>query len=152
MNDEHFPRSERGEQVEPDHKSGAHCRECHRVVAVEQNATGETCYVKHYSNGYGGQRCYKSEAPIGAAPRDNVDHQATTGVVCPWCGHERRPDCGPEEHQGAQTCGQCDRPFDCDYRLEVFYTTERIDPAAYSLREQLRKEAWEKRRAEKKQA
>lgn len=52
---------------------------------------------------------------------DEIDHEYTDFVVCPWCGHVHLDS--QEFDDGSNTCHECDKEFSLRIDQTVTYTT-----------------------------
>jgi transcription elongation factor Elf1 len=61
---------------------------------------------------------------------DDIDHDYTNEVVCPWCGHEH--ECSYEffernRESTESNCGECGKPFAASRYFDVSYSTKKIE-------------------------
>ena len=60
---------------------------------------------------------------------DEIDHEYTDEIVCPWCGHKY--EASHELFEGHQTstkddCQECGKPFHVECEYSVTYNTKKI--------------------------
>lgn len=55
-----------------------------------------------------------------------IDHEYTSNIVCPYCGHEYQDSWETEEDYGTQECGECDKKFSYSRNVTVEYTTTKL--------------------------
>jgi len=68
-------------------------------------------------------------------PDDEIDHECTSEVVCPWCGFEQKDIF---EYEGIYEddkpirvdCQRCERPFESVCSVSHSFSTERVDVQA----------------------
>lgn len=59
-----------------------------------------------------------------------IDHEYTTEIVCPFCGSEFGDSCEVEsvsEDLGLQQCGDCDKHFYATRNITIDYSTEKAN-------------------------
>lgn len=65
---------------------------------------------------------------------EEIDHEYTDEVVCPYCG-EKASDSWEFDDEGITECGWCERGFRYERHIEVTYCTERIEEPKAGERE-----------------
>lgn len=53
--------------------------------------------------------------------RQDIDHDCTDEIVCPWCGHEHTDSWAKSE--GRNECDACEKPFILIVHTQISYTT-----------------------------
>lgn len=59
---------------------------------------------------------------------EEIHHEYTTEITCPWCGYEER-DSWEANDSGQTDCGKCDKPFTYERDVSVTYSTEKVEEA-----------------------
>jgi hypothetical protein len=54
-----------------------------------------------------------------------IDHEHTTSIVCPYCGHENSDSWEYQEDEDDVDCGSCDKSFSLAVHHSTTYTTSR---------------------------
>ena len=56
---------------------------------------------------------------------NNINHEYTDEIVCPYCGHEHGDSWELESDDGETNCSSCDKPFNYTRRHSVDYSTSK---------------------------
>lgn len=57
---------------------------------------------------------------------EEIDHDFTDEVVCPWCGYEHS-DSFEFQDTGNKKCPECENEFSFEREIEVTYSTKKIE-------------------------
>ena len=63
-------------------------------------------------------------------PDDEIDHDNTNNLVCPYCGYEDRDSwevCPNDEDLDVCECGSCGKEFRAWRNISITYSTEKLD-------------------------
>ena len=56
-----------------------------------------------------------------------IEHQYTSEIVCPYCGHEHSDSWELNHDSGEFECYECEKEFHYERSITVDYSTNKID-------------------------
>lgn len=56
---------------------------------------------------------------------EDIDHEYTREIVCPYCGYEDGDSWEEEHNDGEKECGRCSKNFFYERQVEVTYSTSK---------------------------
>ena len=62
--------------------------------------------------------------------RQDIDHEFTDSIVCPWCGYVDDSSWEYREDSGEVDCPECGKPFHFEREVSVSYTTTKSEGSA----------------------
>lgn len=102
------------------------CKTCPRFSVLDHSARCQhepNRFVPVDGSGY----CH--EHPEASAMPNQLDHEYTDEIVCPYCGHKHHDsweygEPGDEMYGEEHECGSCQRKFIWSRRIKAIYSTE----------------------------
>lgn len=84
-------------------------------ICGEMMPRGEEMFKYHGSSG-----------PCPKPPLEEIDHESTDNLVCPYCGHEEEDD-GEMNERGQTECSKCEKNFAYDVDYSKLFTSRKVD-------------------------